>query len=481
MNRPSEQQVEVTKIFRKTTSNILVKAVAGSGKTTLLMLLFPLVRGKGIYLAFNNSIVDEIKKKIIPNNIQVTTLHSLGAKAIASQWGGMKLAKGKNYKFIKRASKKWDLEKVKSIEGMFYTINQLIDLARLTLSDTEDSLAIVANELAIEHKKRDLKYAMEVLEILASYNSKRPTEFDFVDMVHLPATDSRYELPRVNTVFIDEAQDLNKCQHLLVDRLRKGSRFVAVGDENQAIYAFAGADANSFRLFENKPNTIKLPLTTCYRCPNRVIDHANKVYDVMVARDDAPNGSIIKGDYIDAREGDMILCRNLRPLFQAYFDLISHKIKCYIRGEDLGENLIRIISPFIHLSKEDFNDELQGLLHEQILELSSRGFDRPMSHPTYRNLLDKIGAIRVIAKNYQTVDSMITGLKRIFSDKSETGVLLSSIHKSKGLESNNIYLLDSFLIPSKFAITKKQKIQERNLLYVAITRSKGTLTYCTTN
>ena len=53
--------------------------------------------------------------------------------------------------------------------------------------------------------------------------------------------------------------------------------------------------------------------------------------------------------------------------------------------------------------------------------------------------------------------------------------MLCTIHKSKGLESDVVYILNENLIPSRFATSKEQLIQEKNLKYVARTRAKKEL------
>ena len=60
-------------------------------------------------------------------------------------------------------------------------------------------------------------------------------------------------------VFIDECQDLNTCQRLLMERAIKPEtgRFIAVGDPKQAIYAFAGADYESYQKLKNIPNFLQ--------------------------------------------------------------------------------------------------------------------------------------------------------------------------------------------------------------------------------
>ena len=59
----------------------------------------------------------------------------------------------------------------------------------------------------------------------------------------------------------------------------------------------------------------------------------------------------------------------------------------------------------------------------------------------------------------------------------ESAVILCTIHKSKGLEAKVVYILNEFLIPSKFAKSPSQLEQEQNLKYVARTRATEELYY----
>ena len=58
--------------------------------------------------------------------------------------------------------------------------------------------------------------------------------------------------------------------------------------------------------------------------------------------------------------------------------------------------------------------------------------------------------------------------------------MLCTIHKSKGLEADVVYILNEYLIPSKFAKSPEQIKQEQNLKYVARTRAKEELYFLNT-
>lgn len=102
---------------------------------------------------------------------------------------------------------------------------------------------------------------------------------------------------------------------------------------------------------------------------------------------------------------------------------------------------------------------------------------QPKKHRSYVGLLEKIQICIFVSDKYDTVDKIISLFKRIFSDRDFDGITLSTIHKSKGLEAKNIFFVNQSLIPSEFARTEEQLIQEKNLRYVAITRAEEKLTY----
>ena len=81
---PSKYQKAVFTYIQKGKGNAVIEAVAGSGKSTTLVQAINLINDskKVLFLAFNVDIVAELKKKIGPrNNVEISTLHSLGCKA----------------------------------------------------------------------------------------------------------------------------------------------------------------------------------------------------------------------------------------------------------------------------------------------------------------------------------------------------------------------------------------------------------------
>jgi len=87
------------------------------------------------------------------------------------------------------------------------------------------------------------------------------------------------------------------------------------------------------------------------------------------------------------------------------------------------------------------------------------------------------------------VSTVIADIEELFSTRTkdsdderlmEGKVVLSSIHKSKGLEATRVYILDRFLIGMRATTGSWQMEQENNLAYVATTRAKEALHYIVT-
>jgi superfamily I DNA/RNA helicase len=85
--------------------------------------------------------------------------------------------------------------------------------------------------------------------------------------------------------------------------------------------------------------------------------------------------------------------------------------------------------------------------------------------------------IEGLCTNLTTTKELIDKIEEIFGEKNKNieGIALSTIHKAKGLEADNVYILCKDLMPSPSAKMDWERKQERNLIYVAYTRAKKIL------
>jgi len=487
--KPSIYQEHIYETIMVTDKNIVVNATAGSGKTTTAVEISQLIpAGKeAAFLAFNKSIVEELSMKLTPN-IKCTTLHSLGMNVLMGFYKARLIVNEyKTFRFSDKYLK--DLERKEKFKKQF-VYRDIIDKLRMTMSATDvQGIMDVALYYDIVIEEKDIPNIIGILEDMKVYNMFLGTDnniIDFVDMIYLPVTQERLKLPKYDFTIIDELQDLNKCQQEFVKRLiGKDGRFIGLGDSFQCIYSFLGADSGSFKSFAALPNTIELPLSISYRCSQNIVSEAKKICPTIEPFEYAAEGEVRQGKFEEVQEGDFVLCRNNRPLISAYFQLIQRGLKCTIRGKDIEEGLVNLISKWKKKSTQIGIEKLNEELALRALKLKEKGLSKPKNNPAYVMLLEKVNTIKMIIdyKKFGMMDQVINFIEGIFSDETREGVQLMTVHKSKGLEARNVFLIEKYegkrLIPSEYAVKKWELEQEQNLLFVAITRAKEKLIYLT--
>jgi len=88
-------------------------------------------------------------------------------------------------------------------------------------------------------------------------------------------------------------------------------------------------------------------------------------------------------------------------------------------------------------------------------------------------LEDKANCIQIFINKATTVGGIIQEIKRVFDTKDEGEIMLSTVHKAKGLEADNVYILATDRMPHPLSGK-----EGNNLCYVAITRAKKNLFFC---
>lgn len=482
MQKPSKYQQAIYKAFQLTNKNISISAVAGSGKTTVLLELLNFVPkdSTSLFLAFNNSIVDELREQNKRSDVQIMTIHSCGWRAILCRYGSkVKMNPNKGIAKTERVMK--DMKIPESKRGYyFYVIPKILDLMRCNLcEDDEEAILQLTLHYDLNVEREDIKIAQKAFKLMTADKG----QFDFMDMIYVPVTDKSVRLQKYDYVFCDESQDFSLCQQLFIkNSLSRKGRLITVGDRNQAIYGFAGADANSYdKLCNLNGAAIKMPLSVSYRCAKKIVEEAQQIVPEIKYADNAIDGHVWQdGSLTEIRQGDWILCRNLKPLVQTYLWLMKNKIKSKIKGKDIGEGIISLI---VKTGARTIPELFEGIEREEnkLLEkLQKRGVRHPAYHPKMELLFQRVEVIQCLSEEVDDVKELKRLIEDIFSDEIK-GIMLSTIHKAKGLENNRIFFLIPELIPSKFATMDWQYEQEENLRYVAITRAKRELIYVHTN
>ena len=484
---PSKYQKTLYTYIQKAKGNAVVEAVAGGGKTSSLVNAIKLIPSdkQVLFLAFNKSIVEELKIKVGNlENVTVSTIHSLGAK-VCRKYLKCNVDDNKYKTWLNDGIKSGFIAPINNLsnedrEEWLGNIRKLIDLGRVNLTTDEHGL----NELAYKHGLWILDNEVQMAIRGIDWGVHNTDIIDYTDMIYLPVVKDM-KVWQYDWVFIDECQDLNAAQRsMFLKHVKMNGRFVAVGDPKQAIYGFAGADVESFNLLKQLPHTAKLPLSVCYRCDKSIIELAKTEVPQIEAREDALDGVVnYDAKIADVQDGDMVLCRVSAPLVDLCMRYIANGVKAYVKGRDIGMNLINMIKKTKKAKISDltavFDRELSRIIGKVVAKLHCSGKEA-MESDACTSYQDKVKAIEILSEGLVKCDDLISRIETIFSDESKNGICLSTVHKSKGLESDRVFII----CPEKFLLKNCMQIpwmaeQEHNLQYVAYTRAKHYLGFIT--
>ncbi|KAH8048843.1 hypothetical protein JL721_11811 [Aureococcus anophagefferens] len=319
--------------------------------------------------------------------------------------------------------------------------------------------------------------------------------FDFDDMIFAPLLlrgGGAGVFGTFEFVFVDEAQDSSRLRrHLYRKLLAPGGRLLVVGDDNQAINAFAGADHGAIERFVEENSDLAAPrskLTTCYRCAEAVIDLANdhlrKVDDaadpiMMRPRTDAPEGRVERDVTFSSRPlpqeaGDtVVLGRCNRDLVRLLYVLARQGRTCRMRGRtDLAKKLRKLVRACAASGARDLDDSES----EATWRAARKQFDFDGEDicEILTVVVDELRAGEPVADVAEAIDAEIAA--RFESEEKMTDALLSTVHKAKGGGWKRVYILQPDCLPHPYLMkTKLDKRQEYNAYYVAITRAKECL------
>ena len=488
---PSEYQEKIFDWVEHGVGNALIQARAGSGKTSTAVASMKLIpkTEKCLFIAFNKTIADELNERLKSKpNCTARTTHSLGYLMIKRNLGSdIELDEYKYRNYVKThiaelTTTNGEIKTRQQIEEYIDSITTLIDYARFNLAQSEREINEVAQKYSIPVSFDECVVTQKCLE----WGKENTATIDYTDMIWLPVELSLKPTGLTyDWVYIDEAQDLSLCStKLFLKCIKRGGRFVAIADDLQSINAFAGASEDAFNFMKNYPNTTLFPLPISYRCAKNIIKFANNIVPDIFARNEAPDGLIVDNCHVrDIKEGDMVLCRSKAPLVNLYIKLLRKNINCYIKGQDIGANLIKELEK---VNKNDLNVDLENdgifvrlydkLFTERNKLMQTRGLD--YEDATLSSFImekyDAITTLSILAERYKTKDELIEHIKNIFKEDSK-GVCLSTVHKAKGLEAENVYIICHSCMPSKLAVHDWEKQQEQNIMYVAYTRAKNLL------
>lgn len=469
----SDQQTSIFKADSEGLS-LSINAKAGTGKTTTIAQTAKLRNLPGVYIVFNKRNAEEAKGKM-PENVPPSTINSIGHRS-CMKVSKVKLDANKMFTIAKRACG----EDV--LLGECLNLAKAAKIAGLVPRDAPGGVSLLPDspegweELTARYDLADDEASIATARTILyeSISQAKKGLIDFSDQIYMPACFS-YPVSPHQRVLIDEAQDLNPLQHKLISRLKaKDGQLIIVGDPNQSMYGFNGAVEDSMARLEEQYNLTRLPLNISYRCPKAVIAEAQNYVPEIQSHPDAPEGQVqhwSKWGASQINSGEWaIICRNNAPLMQLAYRLLKENIPVAVLGRDIGKGLQRIINQVV--------PKHESFPIEPFMARLTNWFDNEVArHPRKEAILrDKVDSILALAQGCHSTSELSERIAKIFSRESAP-IILSTIHKAKGMEWNNVIFLDSFRIPSPYAKQQWELDQEQNIAYVAVTRAKQNLVY----
>ena len=491
--KPSIFQQAIYTFVEKGTGNAVIQAKAGSGKTTTIKEASKLIprTKRTLFLAFNVGIKDELLAAL-PKHIVTQTINSLGHQAWMRHVAKVRLDTSKTYSILKSISGDYDANQ---FERIVSNIRKMVSVAKANglapqgfhclLEDTTDSWNYLIDHYDIlfngdddgGNVEKDMQLAIEISSRVLKMSVAMKDVIDFDDQIYMTVL-YKIAIPKYDVIFVDEAQDVSKIQVILISMaMAKYTRLIAVGDSGQAIYGFRGADSESLNNIAKQFNATSLPLSISYRCPKAVIKIAQQYVADILPSEDAPEGTVeelgvYKTDMF--KMNDFVICRNTAPVVKLAYKLIADKIPAKVEGKDLAEGLINLIKRLNPKSILQLNEKLLNWKDQECKRLKQADPEADVS-----GIEDKYEVIQVFMESSaaSSVPALLTAIDELFGDEVKDCVRLSTIHKAKGLEAERVFILDGWLMPSRYAVKPWQIEQEKNLAYVAVTRSKSYLAY----
>ena len=454
---PSSYQRDLFEFVEEGEGHGFVWAAAGSGKTSSIVASARLLPSSGNYLfcAFNRVIRDELAERLKGTPVEVRTIHSLGhalVRVYLKQRGLSVTVKHNKTRMIAGGiAKNIETEEMSRI-AIRSDLEELVTKARETLTDVTDRVALtrLADHFSIKWRK-EFEWA-----VARGVRESRRIAFtkgiiDFTDMVYLPTVlqeKGRVWKPRFlfDWVFVDEAQDLNTAQRRLVQSvIRDGGRSLWVGDPDQSIYGFSGADTRSMHRIVEEMGAVTLPLSVCYRCPKSHLRRARAIVPTIEAAPGAPEGRFeaqMEKDLPEMVEpGDMIVSRKKAPLLAWVGRLIRSRKSMYVAGREMEGtvvSMVRSVNQGESFSMADFVRRLQGYVARKVDRLIALKAEKE----EFDVVRDTAEIVYSVIDTYEpvTFEDLLDKVKMTFQERTGA-VCLSTVHQAKGKEAERVFIL----------------------------------------
>lgn len=475
----STEQSAVFEWFERGKGNLVARARAGTGKTTTIVEGVSRAPEREMLMAaFNKEIATELEKRVPRAGVDVRTLHSLGFRFVRRAWNVRVDGNGdRAFGLARRALPSNAPNAIVNLVAKLHTKARDVEPWFASDADHEGLVGFAAKFDLMPDESWGAAWDVDVVCRAAHKAMKlamdRTATIDFADMIFLPLAHG-WTRPAYDAVVVDEAQDMTPAQlTMAVGALRDGGRMCVVGDDRQAIYGFRGADSGSIDRLKAELAAAELGLTTTYRCAARIVALAAALVPDYRAAPGAPDGEVVDMAYdpamAAAEPGDFVLSRKNAPLVRACMAFLKRGVRARIKGRDIGGSILALVRKLAPNDIDDLERKVDAWCgREQVRARRRLNEDAAAERCAF--VVDQAAIVLAIVDECDALGDFEKRCGELFADDpGAASVMLSSVHRAKGLEANTVYLLhDTF---------RDGSLEEENIKYVAITRAKRRLVW----
>ena len=459
---------------------LLIIAGPGTGKTLTIVRRIAYLIQQGVEpkhilaITFTNRAANEMKHRVDAmlgekaRGIFIGTFHLLGLEIIKSKKGG---------------------------DFVIYSTDEQFELLKLVTKESIKKVRLISKKISnvknyLDDCEKDIWDAYEAYQAALSQHKA----YDFDDLIHIPIeileldaeTRVKYQ-ERFQHIMVDEYQDINPAQaHLLKLLTGTINTICAVGDPDQAIYGFRGAEIQNILNFQKDfPGAATLMLTENYRSTGSILLAADSVVRHNLKRMDRK--------FVAARDiGEAITVISV-PDERAEAAVIIEEIEARMGGTSHYQ-VTHSKKSSVHFERtfrfSDFGIIFRTNIQAKSLEEAFSASGIPYQIIGRRNSLqaqetdELLTYLRSLVHVDDKVESSFTdsqeakllGPSDFFSPKADA-VTLMTLHMAKGLEFRVVFIAgcEKGLLPCTIFKDNLDFEEERRLFYVGMTRAKDEL------
>lgn len=511
LDQLDSEQAEAASALR---GPVCIIAGPGSGKTRTISTRIAYGVATGVFnpdrvlaLTYTNRAAAELRSRLRQlgsASVAVRTFHSAALSQLQYFWPQLTGSAAPKLLTQKRSL----LSEVASLIGLRLSDAQLMEVAseieylRYSLTEIDDYILTQRLPSFLSQEQfADLEKRYQEQKLQRRLMDWEDTILLCTGLLRNEARALSYFQQQYRFFTVDEYQDISPLQEgLLRTWLGDREEICVVGDPRQTIYSFAGASSNFLLDFQNNyPGASTFELNRNYRSAAAIVDVANQVLPqkplskvradfgsaiVQASGNQLEEASAIAKDVVaqlaSNRPSEIaILARTNSQLSALEVELQKLGIKTQVRGQGRFFRQPSVMQAMSAIRALAVADSGEPLFMQVSQILSSLGWTSKMrddedwvSLNWFIQVLDELGAVAT-SEYIRELDER----ERSGHEPTREAVTLATVHGTKGLEWNQVYLIgvNRGLFPISHAQSESDIDEEKRLFYVALTRAKDRL------